>query len=164
MSHEIRVVGRGLMLTAAALAAMSGPAWGAALNFTGSSSHDWNTSANWTDAADPGRHAVPTETDDARIGPGTAAVLATGVDGRVRSLDLDRTASLTVTGRSLAVAGGAASVMRGALALSDAALRLDGTTEWSAGTWSASRSTIDSAGTLSVSGDVSATGSGASLL
>src|SRR4051794_24395977 len=151
---------RALLLTGVLLSAASASASASTLSFTGGFSSDWNTAANWTNTTNTTLHAVPTAADDARIPLGAAPVLAGG-DGAARSLVLDAGASLSVSGRQLTLAGGAPSTFAGSLALSGtASLQLGGASPWSGGNWSLNGSTITNSGTLSITGDVTATGVG----
>src|SRR4051812_13850369 len=159
---RLAFIRRTLLLAALVLAGTTGSAWGATLSFTGAFSNDWNTAGNWTNTANAALHAVPTAADDARIPLGAAPVLGAGANGAARSILLDPGASLSVSGRTLAVAGGAASTLGGPVTLSNATLSLGGATTWRGGNWSLTGSTVANAGTLTITGDATLSGAGAS--
>ena len=140
-----------LMILALAPAA----AQAATKTFDQSTNNDWNTAANWS------QNSVPDATDDVEIPASTAAVLSSGADGVANSIDLD--GQLFVTGgRTLTVGTGNSSFAGLALTVDGGGtLRLNGTTTWSAGNWtigggSPSGGTVENAGTLDITGDVSA--------
>jgi fibronectin-binding autotransporter adhesin len=160
MRRSAALARRTLLLAGIVLAGTASTAWGASLSFTGEVSHDWNTAANWTDDADPAIHAVPGTGDDARIPSGAAAELNDGDPAVVRSVALEAGGSLSVTGRDLTVAGGAPSVLAGTLAATEATVRLAGEADWASGAWSLDAATVQNAGDLAITGDVSVSPAG----
>ena len=147
-----------LLIAVLLLLATATSASAATMRFTGSG--DWNNAANWTDAANPAVHVVPTAVDDAEIPSNRSASLSSGAAGAVRSLRVE--GSLTVNGRDLDVGGGAASALAGNLTLTNTTLGLGGATTWSDGSWFMNNSTVENAGSLTVTGDVATSNQGGS--
>ena len=113
--------------------------------------NDWNDTINWSCGH------VPTANDDVVIPNGQGANLTSGADGVARSISLS--GGLTISGRTLTVGTGASSFGGPIQVVSGATMRLNGTTTWSAGSWSigaGSTSTVENAGTLTITGDVAA--------
>ena len=139
-------------LAAVALALVAPSAASAAtVTFDGSSGTDWHNAANWD------TNTVPTAADDVVIPNPLTAIVSTA--DAAASQITHQGINLRVNGRQLTIGGGTSS-FTGPVQLDPAGvIRLNGTTNWSAGAWFVSGSValpavVENAGTLNITGNV----------
>src|SRR5215212_4176401 len=121
--------------------------------------NDWNTPANWSQAS------VPDSTDDVIIPSNKSVALSTAPNGVANSIAHSGSSLLISGGRTLTVGTGASAFAGTVTVAQQAKIRLNGTTTWSAGTWQFDSiapvgGTIENAGTLNITGNVSTTNFG----
>src|SRR5215212_2865500 len=117
--------------------------------------NDWNTPANWSQAS------VPDSTDDVIIPSNKSVALSTAPNGVANSIAHSGSSLLISGGRTLTVGTGASAFAGLVTVAQQATVRLNGTTTWSAGTWQFDSiapvgGTIENAGTLNITGNVTA--------
>ena len=134
--------------------------------FDGSTDNQWNVADNWSGCGG----VVPTAADDVTSLAGQNPSLTTGANGVANSISFGNTNNFRVGGgKTMTVGAGTSSIVISQLIVDGGAtLRLNGTTNWSAGAWftgdAGTPGTIENAGTLNLIGDVNSFSASAGLL